>query len=116
MRSFIRSYDSATLVKTPATRSLFSASVTVSKPKWVGREGSGRAYSGIEEEDELLVLGARDGTSEEKDRDDVDDDNDNLNSGVEYNTELEQRAALRRAGLTAETDIVAVEETCSYSG
>ncbi len=31
----MRSYDSATLVKTPATRCVFSASVTVSKPKWV---------------------------------------------------------------------------------
>jgi len=43
----MRSYDSATLVKTPATRSRFSASVTVSKPKCVGREGSGMAYSGV---------------------------------------------------------------------
>ena len=35
MRSFIRSYDSATLVKTPATRSVFSDSETVSNPKCV---------------------------------------------------------------------------------
>lgn len=33
----MRSYVSATLLNTPATRSLFSASVTVSNPKWVGR-------------------------------------------------------------------------------
>lgn len=33
----MRSYVSATLLKTPATRSLFSASVTVSNPKWVWR-------------------------------------------------------------------------------
>lgn len=37
MRSFMRSYVSATLVKTPATRWVFSDSVTVSKPKWVSR-------------------------------------------------------------------------------
>lgn len=35
MRSFIRSYDSATFVKTLATLSVFSASVTVSNPKCV---------------------------------------------------------------------------------
>lgn len=37
IRSFMRSYDSATLLNTPATRFRFSTSVTVSKPKWVGR-------------------------------------------------------------------------------
>lgn len=37
IKSFIRSYDSATLLNTPATRFLFSASVTVSYPKWLGR-------------------------------------------------------------------------------
>lgn len=42
MRSFILSYDSATLVKTPATRPAFSASLTVSKPKCVVRPCSGR--------------------------------------------------------------------------
>jgi hypothetical protein len=52
MRSFMRSYDSATLVKTPATRSRFSASVTVSKPKCVGLDGSGIAYSGVEGEED----------------------------------------------------------------
>lgn len=35
MRSFILSYESATLVKTSATRCVFSDSVTVSKPKCV---------------------------------------------------------------------------------
>jgi hypothetical protein len=35
MKSFILSYDSATLVKTPATRPSFSDSGTVSKPKCV---------------------------------------------------------------------------------
>lgn len=48
IKSFMRSYDSATLVKTPATRSRFSLSVTVSKPKWVGLDGLGIAYSGVE--------------------------------------------------------------------
>lgn len=33
----MRSYVSATLLKTPATRCVFSASVTVSKPKCVSR-------------------------------------------------------------------------------
>lgn len=33
----MRSYVSATLLNTSATRFLFSASVTVSNPKWVGR-------------------------------------------------------------------------------
>jgi hypothetical protein len=37
IRSFILSYVSATLLKTSATRWVFSASVTVLKPKWVGR-------------------------------------------------------------------------------
>lgn len=42
MRSFMRSYDSATLWKTLATRSVLSASVTPSsKPKCVVREGGG---------------------------------------------------------------------------
>lgn len=43
IRSFMRSYDSATLVNTPATFSLFSPSVTVWKPKCVGLDGSGLA-------------------------------------------------------------------------
>lgn len=37
----MRSYVSATLVKTPATRSVFSDSVTVSKPKCVSRSLAG---------------------------------------------------------------------------
>lgn len=48
MKSFILSYDSATLVKTPATRPSFSDSGTVSNPKcvllvccWVELVGSG---------------------------------------------------------------------------
>jgi hypothetical protein len=53
IKSFIRSYDSATLVKTPATRCVFSASVTVSKPKCVGRSGSRGALS------EVVVAGVR---------------------------------------------------------
>lgn len=45
MRSFMRSYDSATLVKTPATRCVFSLSVTVSKPKCVLRSPRAEAPS-----------------------------------------------------------------------
>jgi len=54
-------------VKTPATRSRFSASVTVSKPKCVGLEGSGTAYSGVGWD--FGGGGAdRDGRVDEKDR------------------------------------------------
>lgn len=44
MKSFMRSYVSATLLNTSATRCVFSASVTVWKPKcvsWSGRLGCG---------------------------------------------------------------------------
>ena len=63
----MRSYDSATLVKTPATRSRFSPSVTVSKPKCVGREGSGIAYSGVVVE-AVVGFGAQEGSEVEKGR------------------------------------------------
>lgn len=81
----MRSYVSATLVKTPATRSRFSASVTVSKPKCVGLEGSGRAYSGIELQD-LRV--------EEKDRN-------NLRFSAEPDPRSTAGMTLCRAGLAA---------------
>lgn len=44
IRSFMRSYVSATLLKTPATRCVFSASVTVSKPKCVSRSAVGVSF------------------------------------------------------------------------
>lgn len=60
IRSFMRSYVSATLLNTSATRFLFSASVTVSNPKWVGRL------------EVSLWVASRVGVVEEKCRDDVD--------------------------------------------
>lgn len=60
IRSFMRSYVSATLLNTSATRFLFSASVTVSNPKWVGRL------------DVSLWAASRVGVVVEKGRDDVD--------------------------------------------
>jgi hypothetical protein len=88
----MRSYDSATLVKTPATRSLFSASVTVSKPKWVGRAGSGMAYSGTEL---LLLLGfCCDWRVVEKDR----DIRDSGCKSFEEEVLSDEGIALRRAG------------------
>jgi hypothetical protein len=86
MRSFMRSYDSATLVKTPATRSRFSPSVTVSKPKCVGLDGSGIAYSGVEE----AAFGAGDGTVLEKGR-----ANSNCCSGYVMALRIEGSALLR---------------------
>lgn len=66
MRSFIRSYVSATLLNTPATRCVFSASVTVWKPKCVSRSAlllapsvapsSSRAVEEGEEEDVVEVV------------------------------------------------------------
>lgn len=56
----MRSYVSATLLNTSATRFLFSASVTVSNPKWVGRL------------DVSLWAASRVGGVVEKGRDDVD--------------------------------------------
>lgn len=62
----MRSYVSATLLNTPATRCLFSASVTVWKPKCVSRSAllltpeaapsSRRAVEEEEEEDVVVVV------------------------------------------------------------
>lgn len=48
----MRSYVSATLVKTPATRWVFSDSETVSKPKCVSR--SDEEWVDVEEEEAAL--------------------------------------------------------------
>lgn len=61
---------------------------------------------------ELAVLEERGETVEEKDR----DDNNNLDSGEEYNTELEQRAALRKAGLAAETVMMVDRRSKLFQG